>query len=111
MPLTMFTQQPYTANGLTLVANKLLSADYYILGISMQAITNPKLCPPTYAWNSWASADVLCEVYAEHSNLPKFYDRDEMEELLSIIKLHPNIFGIHALYIGLEINAKKQVYI
>ncbi len=51
---------------------------------------------------SWNSASQLCKDSGHAKKLPEFFDRNEQEELIGILKNMPTIFPMESLFIGLK---------
>ena len=51
-------------------------------------------------YNSWRNASKLCSL--SHGHLPEFSSKEELDELLALLKLSPEIHPIEALFIGLR---------
>ena len=88
-----------------------LQFKYLVFGVTTETLFFPQNCPYLHGRKlsrmSWKEAAQLCKIH--HSSLPNFYSRDEMYEVLSVIKMHPHINAIHSIYVGLFFYVSQQV--
>ncbi len=56
---------------------------------------------------SWQNSSDHCRAYGTF--LPYFHSRDELEEVLALLKLHRGIAPTQSIFIGLQTNPRRQV--
>ena len=68
-----------------------------------------EFCPVKRKW-SWQESKKICESLVNGS-LPILSTRDEMKEILSIIKMSPFVYAFNAIFIALEINTHQVSFL
>ena len=70
-------------------------------GMKISKINSYKICL------SWNEAAQLCKDTGGY--LPYFTSRNELEQLIALMKFSKDIFPVEAIYIGLNLNTTIQV--